>query len=185
MTPCRIYATHTGVRSSGSEEVGKAGGQSQAGTSEFVEIREVVARYDCLLHGGELVRVDGKPAMKISNDNATALQIQLLKIQKPPFTRKRYAIIGEIKYEDVHGNGYLEMWNYFRPSKPGMPEGAYFSRTLGDSGESGKLSGTSNWRRFKLPFDSTGTKESLDRLELNLILPAQGTVYIRAVELIE
>jgi hypothetical protein len=96
-----------------------------------------------------------------------------------------YAVMGEVKYENVKGDGFLEMWNYFSPLKPGMFEGQYFSRTLGQSGEMGKLSGTSNWRPFTLPFDRTGGNSKPTRLEINVILPSQGTVYLGPIKLVE
>lgn len=153
---------------------------------------QVLAEYDWLklaqagqLLGGTAVTVEGKAALKIVNTNDTSLQTQLMKIVKPPIAKKLYAIVGEVKYERVHGDGYLEMWNYFPPLKAGMPEGAYFSRTLGESGEMGKITGTSTWRRFMLPFDRTGTSERPTRLEFNLFLPAQGTVFLGPLKLME
>jgi len=137
------------------------------------------------LLGGTPVTIDGKSALKVANTNDTPLQAQLVKLAKPAITKKLYAITGEVKYEGVYGNGYLEMWNYFPPIKPGMPEGAYFSRTLGESGDLGKITGTSNWRHFMLPFDRTGTSETPTRLEINLFLPAQGTVFISSIKLVE
>ena len=49
----------------------------------------------------------------------------------------------------------------------------------------GKLSGTSDWRAFMLPFDSTGGSGSPTRLEINIFLPAQGTVFLGPVKLVE
>src|SRR5262249_55319860 len=137
------------------------------------------------LLSGASVTMDGKVALKVVNTNDTPLQVQLLKLPKPGVTKQLYAIEGEVKYEGVRGTGYLEMWNYFPPIKPGMPEGAYFSRSMGDSGELGKITGTSNWRRFKLPFDRTGSTAFPTRLEINLFLPAQGTVYLSQLKLVE
>ena len=65
-----------------------------------------------------------------------------------------------------------------------MPEGQYFSRTLGDSGEMGKITGTRDWRNFTLPFDPTGASSPPTRLEINLILPGHGTVYLTPVKLV-
>jgi hypothetical protein len=153
---------------------------------------QVLAEYDWskraqsgqLLSGSPLA-IDGRAALKIVNTNDTALQVALLKIVNPAITKKLYAIVGEVKYEGVRGAGYLEMWNYFPPLRPGMVEGAYFSRTLGESGEMGKITGTSSWRRFMLPFDRTGATERPTRLEMNLFLPSQGTVYLSPVKLVE
>jgi hypothetical protein len=137
------------------------------------------------LLGGVVVTVDAKAALKLVNTNDTALRVQLLQISNPPITKKLYALVGEVKYEGVHDDGYLEMWNYFPPMKPGMGEGMFFSRTLGESGEMGKITGTSNWRRFMLPFDRTGTSLAPSRLEINLFLPAQGIVYVGPLKLVE
>jgi hypothetical protein len=137
------------------------------------------------LRGGQAVSVDSKSALKIVNTNEEPLQLQLLKIPKPPISKKLYAITGELKYNGVRGDGYLEMWNFFPPLQSGMPEGQYFSRTLGVGGEMGKLSGTSDWRSFMLPFDSTGGSGSPTRLEINIFLPGQGTVFLGPLKLVE
>lgn len=131
------------------------------------------------------VSMDSRAALKVVNTNDTPLQTRLLTLIKPPTTKNVYAIVGEIRCEGVRGNGYLELWNYFPPPKPGTTEAAYFSRTLAESGEMGKLTGTSSWRRFTLPFDRTGTTSAPVRLELNLCLPAQGTVYLGPLKLVE
>jgi hypothetical protein len=137
------------------------------------------------LLGGTPVTVDTKSAVKIVSTNDAGLRVQLLRITNPPVSKMVYAIMGEVKYENVKGDGFLEMWNYFPPLKPGMFEGQYFSRTLGQSGEMGKLSGTSSWRPFTLPFDRTGGNSKPTRLEINVILPSQGTVYLGPIRLVE
>src|ERR1043165_2835659 len=82
--------------------------------------QELLAEYDWQqlaqsgqLLGGAPASIDGRSALKIINTNATPLQLQLLKIDKPPISKKLYAIRGEVKYEGVQGEGYLEMWNHF------------------------------------------------------------------------
>jgi len=137
------------------------------------------------LLGGTPVTIDGKSTVKITSTNDTGLRMQLLRIANPPVSKMVYAIMGEVKYEGVKGDGFLEMWNYFPPLKPGMMEGQYFSRTLGESGEMGKLSGTSSWRPFVLPFDRTGGNSKPTRLEINVILPGPGTVYLGPIKLVE
>lgn len=135
--------------------------------------------------GGTPVALDGRSALRIRNTNDTPLQAALLKIQGPPISNSVYAIVGEVKYENVHGHGYLEMWNYFPPARPGLPEGQFFSRTLGESGQMGRLTGTSDWRPFLLPFDRTGVSDPPTRLELNLFLPGPGTVHLSSLKLIQ
>jgi hypothetical protein len=137
------------------------------------------------LLGGRPETIDGKSALKIISTNETGLRVQLLQITNVPISKMLYAITGEIKYEGVKGDGFLEMWNCFPPDKPGMFENKYFSRTLGESGDLGKITGTSGWRAFTLPFDRTGSTAKPTRLEINVVLPAQGTVYLGPIKLVE
>ena len=137
------------------------------------------------LRSGTVRVADGRTVLEVSNTNDLPLQAQLFKIPKPSIHTMRYALLGEIKYDGVRGDGYLEMWNYFPPAKAGQAEGGYFSRTLGQSGEMGKITGTCGWRQFMLPFDRTGTPNSPSRLEINLFLPGQGKVYMGPVKLVE
>jgi len=130
------------------------------------------------LLGGTPVQVDGRSALKIENTTDAPLRLSLLKIEKPPVTSMHYAVTGEIEYKDVHGPGYLEMWNDF-------PEGNCFSRTLGDSGPMGRIAGTANWRTFSLPFDRTGTANPPTRLEFNIFLAGRGVVFIGPLKLIQ
>ena len=131
-----------------------------------------------LVPAGEPVTVDGREALKIQNTNNTPLQVGLLTIQDPKVTEQFYELTGEIRYDSVSGDGFLEMWNYFAPLKPGLPEGQYFSRTS-------KISGTSNWREFVVPFDWTGASNPPIRLQVNLVLPGRGTVYLGPVKLVQ
>jgi hypothetical protein len=124
-------------------------------------------------------------ALEIENTNDRPLTIPLLKILDPGLSNLVYAVNGSIKYDDVAGDAYLEMWSYFPPKQPGLPEGQYFSRTLGETGPMQKITGTSDWRNFSLPFDRTGTATAPTRLEINLVLPGRGTVYLRPINLDE
>src|SRR6266853_1931256 len=83
----------------------------------------------------------------------------------------RYVVSGEVRYQDVEGQGYLEMWTVF-------PDGQrFFSRTLDAQGPRAALRGESNWRRFELPFDMSGASQAPSRLEINLVLPGRGAVW--------
>jgi hypothetical protein len=138
-----------------------------------------------LPHGTTPIMRDGRAALKIENTNDSPLQLSLLTVAKPKIAAQMYAVQGEVRYDAVQGEGFLEMWSYFPPVKPGLPEGEYFSRTLGESGEMGKISGTSDWRPFSLPFDSAGASGPPTRLQINLILRGRGTVYIGPVKLVQ
>jgi hypothetical protein len=125
------------------------------------------------------VKLDGRTVLKIENTNDAPLLLSIFKIESPTITSTNYAVLGEIRYENVQGSGYLEMWNYFPPLSPGIPEGPYFSRTLGEagSGPMGRISGTSSWRPFALPFALTGTTNPT-HLEINIFLPGRGVVWL-------
>jgi hypothetical protein len=129
---------------------------------------------------GVLETVDGRTCLKIENPNDGPLMTRLLTIEKPPINAMRYAVIAELRYENIQGTGYLEMWSEF-------PEGRYFSRTLGEpgTGPTSQLSGTSGWREFSLPFDRSGTTNAPTRIEVNLHLPGRGVVYVGPLKLIE
>jgi hypothetical protein len=135
---------------------------------------------DGKLLGGTPLKMDGRTVLKIENTNEAPLQVTLFRIEKPPIASATYAILGEIRYENVQGNAYLEMWNYFPPVSSGLPEGQYFSRTLGEAGSGpvGRISGTSSWRPFSLTFDRSGTTNLPTRLEINIFLPARGVVWL-------
>jgi hypothetical protein len=135
--------------------------------------------------GATLAQMDGRQVLKIENTNDGPLQLNLLTVEQPKITAQMYELTGEVRYDGVKGDGFLEMWNYFPPDKTDLSEGAYFSRTLGDFGPMGKISGTSGWREFTLPFDRTGASGPPTRLQFNLVLPGRGTVYIGPVKLIQ
>lgn len=134
---------------------------------------------------GELVIEGGKTALRVQNTNETRLQVRLLTVADPSVSASFYALRGQIKYVDVQGEGFLEMWNAFPPEAKGGAEKKFFSRTLGESGEMGKISGTSDWRSFMLPFNSTGAASSPSALEVNLILPGPGVLFLGPIELVE
>ena len=103
---------------------------------------------DGLPGSGTPLTVDGREVLKLENTNDAPLQVSLLTIKDPklsPATRV-YGLTGELRCEVVQGAGYLEMWSYFPPEKPGLPEVGCFSRTLGETGPMRKISGTSDWR---------------------------------------
>jgi hypothetical protein len=134
---------------------------------------------------GTLLKFSDGQYVRIQNTNSTSLRIQLLKIEKPPIASAHYALQGEVRYRDVQGQAFLEMWNFFPPANPGGAEGQYFTRTLGASGEMGLLSGSSDWRAFSLPFNATGSSNPPSRLEINLILPGLGEVDLKAPRLVQ
>ena len=138
---------------------------------------------DGRLLGGVPTNVDGRVVLRIENTNNLPLQLALLKITQPPITSKTYALAGEIEYQNVQGDGFLEMWNCFPPPGSDQPELRAFSRTMDVSGPLGKISGTSSWREFSLPFNSTGAPGAPTRLEVNIFLPGRGVVFLGPTKL--
>ncbi|MDB6029203.1 MAG: pknB [Verrucomicrobiales bacterium] len=139
------------------------------------------------LLGGVTTTTNGRTVLKIENTNDSPLQLTLLKIDHPSITGTTYALTGEIAYDNVQGNAFLELWNVFPPTQPDAAEQQYFSRTLGEigSGPMARISGTSHWRELALPFNRTGIDATPTRLKLNIILPGHGTVYLSGVKLVQ
>jgi hypothetical protein len=105
--------------------------------------------------------------------------IPVLRDLQPGLKLGPYFVRGEVRYEKIGGTACLEMWNVFPPARPGEPEGRYFSRTMGEYGPMQKLQGNSAWREFLLPFNTEGLNAAPVALELNVVLPDGGTVWLR------
>ncbi|WP_395747796.1 hypothetical protein [Prosthecobacter sp.] len=87
-----------------------------------------------------------------------------------------YALLGEVKYEGVGGTGFLETWTSLGGNKA-------FSRTLGEYGPMSKLTGNSAWREFMLPMNLTGASAPVTQIEMNVVLPDGGKVWLRKLRL--
>lgn len=148
------------------------------------------------------VSVDGRSCLKVENTTGLPVQVHLATLTNLAVTGRFYSVSGEVKYDRVEGDGYLEMWSVF-------PSGRYFSRGLEPGGPMGKISRTSGWRPFLLPFDRKGIgKENAQiehhvvngillrfdqkgigeiptQLEINLALARRGTVYIGPIKFSE
>lgn len=102
----------------------------------------------------------------------------LLVISRPRIEKANHLVAGEMRYSDVNGSGFLEMWTYYDNDT------RYFSRTLGDYGPMAKISGNSEWRTFMLPFHGTSGRVPT-KLEVNAIIPGGGSVEFRNLALYE
>ncbi|MDF1851783.1 MAG: hypothetical protein P1U85_13175 [Verrucomicrobiales bacterium] len=123
--------------------------------------------------------------IRVSGENEKQKTLHLFDLDRPIIETESYAITGEVRYEGIEGDGFLEMWNHL-PGEAGETDIAvsFFSRTLGISGPMGKLTGTSDWRPFQLPAyvsDDSGRRPL--RLTLNVVLPGKGNVEIRNLKL--
>ena len=119
----------------------------------------------------------GRPALELRATATGPTSFHLVTIDHPQIAGPRYVVSGEVRYQDVEGQGYLEMWTVF-------PDGQrFFSRTLAAQGPLAALRGESNWRRFELPFDMSGASQAPSRLEINLVLPGPGAVWLGPMHL--
>jgi hypothetical protein len=130
------------------------------------------------LTSGEFQPAEGKEPnrLRLVNDSPGPRLFPLHEFVPPTISLNSYVIRGRVKYDGVQGVGFLEMRSHF------PEQGAYFSRTLGTGGPMGRLTGTSGWRDFSLPFDKADLAGP-EKLVLNLHLEGPGTVEIADLEL--
>ena len=121
----------------------------------------------------------GHASLRITGTAVEGATVTLLTIDQPGITSFTYALRGMVRHSDVEGKGYLQTWNCFPGGKK------HFSRTLATAGPTRHLQGTSKWRPFVLPFHITGEKQLPERIELSLVLPGRGTVWLGPLELVE
>src|SRR5439155_13415594 len=118
-------------------------------------------------------------ALEVKNRGPSMMSATVLTIVQPKITTDFYAVTGEVRYDNVDGDGFLEMRSHFGETA------AYFSRTLGVSGPMAKLTGTSDWRAFTLPFNAKGASSRPSKLVVNVQLPGKGSVFLRNLKLVQ
>ena len=70
----------------------------------------------------------GTPALELRAPASGPTSLHLVTIDHPPIAGPRYVVAGQVRYQGVEGQGYLEMWTVF-------PDGQrFFSRTLAAQG---------------------------------------------------
>ncbi len=104
---------------------------------------------------------------------------------EPGIHTKCYALRGKIRYHDVVGVGYLNLWNEFAGPEVTSPKQTYFTRTLAEEGPLRKITRSSEWRPFFVPFDASQAKTQPTRLELDLVLAGAGAVDLSDFDLLE
>ena len=108
---------------------------------------------------------------------------EIVVLPGPGINSPVYALKGRVRYENVEGDGFLQMDNHFGEM------GTFFTKSLAPSGPLGRISGSSDWRPFVLPFyasngDQSGGAPPIPReLTLSLFLPGSGSVSISDVDL--
>jgi hypothetical protein len=125
------------------------------------------------ISGGTVLSPDGGRdfhRLRVESPPGHAARVLVLTIERPAITRARYALTGLVRYEDVRGPGYLEMWNHFPNG------GRYFTKSLAADGLLRTLDGTSDWRPFVLPFFNDDKAPPPTTLTLGVVLPGGGRV---------
>lgn len=125
------------------------------------------------------------PFISVTSPGEKPVSVTLLSIKTPGISTKCYALRGRIRYREVAGIGYLQLWNEFPAESAGAPAPRYFSRTLADVGPMQKIAGSSQWRDAWLPFDATQSKSLPNALQLDVVLPGRGTVDLTNLEIIQ
>ena len=126
------------------------------------------------------VRAGQHEQLKIDNPSDEPKTVTLLDLENPGVTAFQYAIEGSVRYENVKGKGYLEMWSWFAGG------GRYFTRTMNDSGPMQSLKGSSDWRPSTLPFFISKAKGGFPkRIVVNVVFAGRGTVYLSPVKLLQ
>ncbi len=122
----------------------------------------------------QLVQPDG---IMIENTEPEQLVVRLVTIEDPQLHDPGYVAHCLVRTEQVEGNAYLEMNSFFADGR------SYFSKTLGQAGPYRPLTGTSDWQTRNLPFDLGGSGLEPVRLEINLVMPGRGRVYLKEMTL--
>lgn len=110
--------------------------------------------------------------LRIESSQSQPKTVTILTVEDPGITGPRYALVGQVRYDRVEGEGYLEMLNHF----PGAPP--YFTKACAPAGPLKCLSGSSDWRTFVLPFFVDKENMHPTKLVVNVVLPGKGTVYL-------
>lgn len=113
---------------------------------------------------------DGETALQVTGTDKKSVAEIIVK-ESPAITSHQYVVRGKVKYEDVAGDAYLELWNDFGE------KGQYFSRSLSDWGGMKKITGTSKWRAFELPFFAEPGMVP-KTLYFNVVMPGKGTITV-------
>lgn len=107
----------------------------------------------------------------------------LIELPEPGVSSPVYALKGMVHYEDVRGDAFLQLDNHFGTS------GTFYTKSLAPTGPLRKITGSSDWRPFVLPFHANSGDQAdgklllPEKLTLSLYLPGSGTVSVAEVGL--
>lgn len=134
---------------------------------------------------GELVSMDGGSVLKIENTNDSSHDILVIKISDPAIIKNAYFLVCTMKYENVaspngfFGNGSLLL-------SCSVPPAALTGngRTITRPAENGSgIRSIRDWKACQFAIVRDALEGLPTQLELHLVMPAQGTVYLRPIRL--
>ena len=157
-----------------------ASGQDPPRSISFIDSYRTAPPAGITLVPGEGTEPSEQLVIEKTVDGEQTFEIAYL--DDPGITASAYAVVGEVRYEDVDQPGYLMTWNCF-------VDGKYFSKAITDFGPSRKIFGDSGWRKFELAFYCTPDPQERSprpyRVELCLVMPGKGKVSLRNLQLKE
>lgn len=117
----------------------------------------------------------GKGVLRVSGTGTLPVAV----LTSPGTTLPTHALRGWIRFENVGVESHLEMWTVYAEGE------RYFTRTLSGFGPMASFTGAGGWRPIVLPFQSLPDHPAPEALELNVVLPKGGTVWLAGFELLE
>jgi hypothetical protein len=123
--------------------------------------------------------LEGRHALKVENEDGQARTVTVLILDRPKITTVCHALAGEVAYQGMAPQSYLEMWTTYEEGE------MVFSRTLAPAGPLQSLTGSSDWRGFVLPLFSIEALGRPRRIELNVVFAGAGSVSLGPVRLLE
>jgi hypothetical protein len=151
----------------------------------------------------QIISMDGMSVLKIENTNNAPLKVLLLAVTNSSLVQKASTIEWEMKYENVYSSNGLppEMFStslddallgrenstnypnvcFFEKFPPQVAGGDNFTNYIVDY-----FNGAKNWDKYyfglrRAPYDNQTRPEEL---KLEIFLPSNGTVYLRAIKLL-
>ena len=117
----------------------------------------------------------GQIATVTSHGKGAAGRTAIASVQRTSSSSRLFGVTGLVRYDGVGAQGYLELINHLSTG------GFFFSRGLAAVGPMRALQGSSDWRPFFLPADARGAEPFVTSVDLNLTLPAGGSVALAEV----
>src|SRR3954467_11712320 len=118
---------------------------------------------------GDAVHVESRPG----GQTFTLIRMGFSSAVNPATYADGVAVVGDVEYRDVEGTGYLQMTTYQGGHRVSV------TRTLDDSGVGSALTGSSDWRDFRLacsPASVNSFSPMTMGIEIDVVLAGSGSV---------